>query len=194
MREAPTKFWKSKNLITKEGYSTNQNLGNNQLNPPYKKSILEDSYINHDILSSHSQFRRLSTSSALNFVDSQFRRLSISSTLNFINSQPRQLTISLVSSTNISESHEITWQLIGKPISLAVSPTLFEVQPSPSSKSQHVHIYLTNPRSIPKSWNGFSLRLLSHHLYYPLHHSSYQYLITSSRIRGLLILLLFLLP
>jgi len=56
MREAPTKFWKFKNLITKEGYPTNQNLGNNQLNPSHKKSILEDSYINHDILSSPSQF------------------------------------------------------------------------------------------------------------------------------------------
>jgi len=78
MREAPTKFWKSKNLITNEGYPTNQNLGNNQLNPPHKKSILEDSYINHDILSSRSQFRQLSTSSALNFVNSQSRQLTIS--------------------------------------------------------------------------------------------------------------------
>jgi len=48
----------SKNLITKEGYPTNQNLGNNQLNPSHKKSILEDSYINHDILSSNTQFRQ----------------------------------------------------------------------------------------------------------------------------------------
>jgi len=55
MREPPTKSWKSKNLIIKEGYPTNQNLGNNQFNP-FQKSILEDSYINHDILSSPVQF------------------------------------------------------------------------------------------------------------------------------------------
>jgi len=58
------------------GYPTNQNLGNTQLNPPHKKSILEDSYINHDILSSRSQLRQLSASSTLNFVDSQFRQSS----------------------------------------------------------------------------------------------------------------------
>jgi len=51
-----------KNLIIKEGYPTNQNLGNNQLNPSHKKSILEDLYINYDILSSPVQF----------FVNSQF--------------------------------------------------------------------------------------------------------------------------
>jgi len=68
MREPPTKFWKSKNLITKEGYPTNQNLGNNQFNPPHKKSILEDSYLNHDILSSLSIF-----------VDSQPRQFSTTS-------------------------------------------------------------------------------------------------------------------
>jgi len=53
-------------LITKEGYPTNQNLGNNQLKPSHKKSILEDSYINHDILSSPVQF----------FVNTQFSQLS----------------------------------------------------------------------------------------------------------------------
>jgi len=103
MREAPTKFRKSKNLITKEGYSTNQNLGNNQLNPPHKKSILGDSYIHHDILSSRSQFRRLSTSSALYYV-SQLSQLSITST--------HDLTSQLLfSSTSINESQEITQQL-----------------------------------------------------------------------------------
>jgi len=104
MREAPLDFGKSKNLINKEGYHTNQNLGNNQLNSPHKKSILEDSYINHDILSSHSHL----------FVNSQLRQRTISSTLNF-----RQHTISLayyssqllLSSTSISESQEIIWQL-----------------------------------------------------------------------------------
>jgi len=70
MHKPPTKFWKSKNLIIKEGYPTNQNLGNNQLNSFHKKSILEDSYINHDILSSLSIFRRLSTLSALYYVSS----------------------------------------------------------------------------------------------------------------------------
>jgi len=59
MREAPTKFWKSKNLITKEGYPTNQNVGNNQLNLPHKKSILEDSYINQHF-DSRPQLRQLS--------------------------------------------------------------------------------------------------------------------------------------
>jgi len=37
MREAPTKFWKSKNLITKEGYPTNPNPETNQLES-HKKS------------------------------------------------------------------------------------------------------------------------------------------------------------
>jgi len=36
-------------LIIKEGYSTNQNLEINQLEPSHKKS-LRNSYINHDIL------------------------------------------------------------------------------------------------------------------------------------------------
>jgi len=38
MHEAPTKFWKSKILTTKEGYPTNQNLETNQFEPSYKKS------------------------------------------------------------------------------------------------------------------------------------------------------------
>jgi len=74
MWEASTKFGRIylENLITKEGYPTNQNLRNNQFNPSHKKSILEDSYINHDILSSLSQFRStLATSSTLYFINSQ---------------------------------------------------------------------------------------------------------------------------
>jgi len=40
MREAPTKFWRSEKLITKEGYPTNQNPENNQLKPSHKKPTL----------------------------------------------------------------------------------------------------------------------------------------------------------
>jgi len=40
-REVPTKFWKSENLITKEGYPTNQNLRNNQLNPFHNQNKKE---------------------------------------------------------------------------------------------------------------------------------------------------------
>jgi len=104
MREPPTKFWKSKNLITKKGYPTNQNLENNKLNPPYKKSILEDSYINHDILSSPSQFSST---------------LATSSTLNLLS----QL---LLISTSISKSQEIICQLYNYKFHTVRGPTIIK--------------------------------------------------------------------
>jgi len=120
MREARTKFWKSKNLITKEGYPTNQNLGNNQLNPTHKKSILEDSYINH-ILSSRTPFRQLLTSSTQNFVNSQFRQLSISLiNLRLLTTPVRRV---LLNSTSISESQEIIWQLYNYKFHIVRDPT-----------------------------------------------------------------------
>jgi len=100
MREAPTKFWKPKNLITKERYPTNQNLRNNQLNPLHKKSILEDSYINLDILSSRSLFRHLY------FVSSISSTLSIAVTP--VNSQSRA---SVITPVLYRKFKEITQQL-----------------------------------------------------------------------------------
>jgi len=39
MRKASMKFWRFEKLITKEEYSTNQNLETNQFEPYHKKSI-----------------------------------------------------------------------------------------------------------------------------------------------------------
>jgi len=69
-----------------------------QLNPPHKKSILEDSYINHDILSSYSPFRQFSISLTLNF---RQHNLTSQISLAYYSSQL------LLSSTSISESQEI---------------------------------------------------------------------------------------
>jgi len=110
---------------------------------PQEVHLLKDSYINHDILS---------TTSCLLL----------------------QSTATSVYSLLATRHSNLQFRLYKYKFYTASSRRYLalEVQPS-SNKSQHVFIYLINPRSIPGSCNGFSHGFLSYYLNYSLHHSFY---------------------